>query len=341
MNKVVYLFKRVQEMNYQELFKTVQELSIKLSKPKIQIFLDIVYCGLKYQAGYTDYKLFAMYELNKKQRKTIITRGINNELIKKYNNPKYIKYFSSKVEFNMKFNKYLKRDWLELEPDEESYKMFRAFVRNHHEIVAKTLTLSCGEGVEIISVNRRNSREVFDTLISTNRTLVEEVATECEELKKLHPASINTIRIITLNKEIVAAFLKIGNNNNVVDNFNFGGLVAPINISTGIIDYLAINKEGETFSQHSLTKEDILWFNIPKWQKIKKFILKVCEIVPEVGYVGWDVALDDEPYLIKGNYFPEHVLYQLPPHRSDGIGLLPTFKKAIEKEKENENIFSN
>lgn len=333
MNKIVYLFQRVCNMSFKEMFKTVDEISKKLSKPKIQIFLDIVYCGIKYQAGYTDYKLFAMYELNNKQRKTIITRGINNELIKKYNNPKYIKYFSSKIEFNMKFNKYLKRDWLELEPDEESLKMFKSFAKKHHRIVAKTLSLSCGEGVEIISVNRKNSKEVFDMLIGTNRTLIEEVATECEELSKLHPSSINTIRIITLNKEIVAAFLKIGNNNNVVDNFNFGGLVAPINISTGIIDYLAINMNGDLFTQHPLTKEDILWFNIPKWQKIKKFIQKVCEVVPEVGYVGWDVAIDidKEPYLIKGNYFPEHVLYQLPPHRSDGIGLLPTFKKAIEK----------
>lgn len=321
-------------MSFKEMLRTVDEISKKISKPKFQIFLDIIYCGIKYQAGYTDYKLFAMYELNDKQRKTIITRGINNELIKKYNNSKYTKYFSSKIEFNMKFNKYLKRDWLELEADEESFKMFKSFANKHHKIVAKTLSISFGAEVEIISVNRKNSREVFEKLISTNRILIEEVATECEELKKLHPASINTIRIITLNKEIVAAFLKIGNNNNIVDNFNFGGLVAPINISTGIIDYLAINNKGELFSQHPLTKEDILWFNIPRWQKVKKFILQVCKIVPEIGYVGWDVAIDEEPYLIKGNYFPEHVLYQLPPHRSDGIGLLPTFKKAIEKELE-------
>lgn len=332
MNRVVYLFKRIWEMNYKDMFKTIVELSQKLSKPKIQIFLDIIYCGIKYQAGYIDYKLFAMYDLNKKQRKTIITRGINNELIRKYNNPKYIKYFSSKIEFNMKFNKFLKREWLELEPDEESFKMFKTFAYKHHQIVAKPSSISCGEGVEILSVNRKNSKEVFEMLIRTNKTLVEEVSKECDELKNFHPSSINTIRVITLNQEIVAAFFKIGNNNKVVDNFNLGGLVAPINISTGIIDYLAINKEGELFREHPLTNEQILWFKIPKWKQVKNFIAKVCEIVPEVGYVGWDVAIDKEPYLIKGNYFPEHVLYQLPPHRTDGIGLLPTFKKVIEKE---------
>ena len=332
MSKISYLFQTGRNMDFKEMFQTTVDIAEKTNKSKIKVFLDIIYCGLKYQAGYTDYKLFAMYELNKKQRKTIITRGINNELIKKYNNPKYIKYFSNKIDFNMKFNKYLKRDWLELEPDEESLALFKSFAYKHYQIVAKTLSISCGEGVEIISVNRRNSKEVFDKLISTNRTLVEEVAKECEELKKLHPSSLNTIRVITLNKEIVAAFLKIGNNNNVVDNFNFDGLVVPINISTGIVDYLAINKEGELFKEHPLTHEQILWVTIPKWKQVKSFIAKVCEVVPEVKYVGWDVAIDKEPYLIKGNYFPEHVLYQLPPHRTDGIGLLPTFKKVIEKE---------
>lgn len=334
MNKVGYLLKRFWNMDFKEMLKTTKEIAKLTKKTIIFVFFDIVFCGIKYQAGYTDYKLFAMYELNKKQRKTIITRGINNELIKNYNNPKYIKYFSNKIEFNMKFNKYLKRDWLELEYDEESLAMFKSFAYKHGQIVAKTLSLSFGEGVEIIKVNKRKAKEVFETLIGTNRTLVEEVAKECKDLSRLHPTSLNTIRVVTLNKEIVAAFLKIGDKNNIVDNFNFSGLVAPINISTGIIDYPAINKEGTMFSEHPLTHEQILWLKIPKWQKVKSFVNKLCEVVPEVKYVGWDIAIDEEPYLIKGNYFPEHLLYQLPPHRTDGIGLLPTFKKVLEKEQE-------
>lgn len=333
MSRIGYLIKRVCNMNFKEMFTTVNEVSKKINKPKIIVFLDIVYCGIKYQAGYTDYYLFAMYELDREKRKTIVTRGINDELIRKYNNPKYIKYFSSKIEFNMKFNKYLKRDWLELEPDEESLKMFKTFANKYHRIVAKTLSLSSNEGVEIIKVNRTNSKEVFNMLIGTNRTLIEEVATECEELKNLNPTSLNTIRIVTLNKEIVAAYLKIGNNN-IVDNFEYGGLVAPINISTGLIDYLAVDKDGVLYKEHPITKENILWFSIPKWKKIIKFIHEVCDVVPEIGYIGWDVAIDKEPYLIKGNCFPEHNLYQLPPHRTSGEGLLPVFKKAIEKEKE-------
>ena len=80
-------------MNYKGFFQIIKEVHEKTNKNSILIFLDIVYCGLKYQAGYIDYNLYEMYRMNKFERKTIITRGINNEYIKKYNNPNFIKYF--------------------------------------------------------------------------------------------------------------------------------------------------------------------------------------------------------------------------------------------------------
>ena len=42
------------------------------------------------------------------------------------------------------------------------------------------------------------------------------------------------MRIVTLNGYVVAAFLRMGTKHNHVDNFNSGGIVAPINIKTGV-----------------------------------------------------------------------------------------------------------
>lgn len=330
MSKVKYLLKRITNMSYKKMFITLNDIHKKTNKNRVLLFFDIINCGIKYQAGYMDYKLYEMYDLNKKQRKTIITRGINNEIIKKYNNPNYIKYFSNKIEFNKRFNKYLLRDWMELTDD--NFEMFKIFIKNHPKIIVKPLSESCGKGVELIKVNNKNVKKVYEDLLSTKRLLVEEVANQCKELASIHPDSINTIRIVTLKGQIVASFLRIGNNHNIVDNFNHEGLVAPINISTGIIDYLAIDKQGNLYDKHPITNEAILWFQIPKWPRIKKFIEYVAKEIPEVGYVGWDVSLNKDPYLIEGNEFPGHDLYQLPPHRSNGIGLLPTFKKVMESE---------
>lgn len=338
MGKIGYLIKRIKSMDYKNMFDTVNFVHEKNGKNKLSILLDIIHCGLKYQAGYMDYKIFEMYNLNEKQRSTIVTRGINNEFVRRFNNPEYIKYFKNKIEFNKKFNKYLLRDWLHIEDTEESYQEFANFCEKHSSILVKPIDECCGKGVEIFKTTKKNRKEIFNNLIETRRTLVEEIAVQCDEISKLHPSSINTIRIVTLKGEIVAAYLRIGNHNNVVDNFNHGGLAAPINIETGIIDYLAIDKDLNIYEKHPLTNEPILWFKIPKWPRIKRFVQNASKEVPEIGYIGWDVCLGvKDPFLIEANEFPGHDIYQLPPHRTDGIGLLPRFEKIIKKIKEEES----
>ena len=340
MGKIGYLFKRIKGMNYKGFFDTINEVHKKSKKNKIYLFFDIINCGLKYQAGYMDYKLLEFYRIPKNKRNTFITRGINNEIVIKYNNPEYKKYFSDKVEFNKKFNKYLNRDWMKI--TEDNYEEFKEFIAKHKEIVVKPLDESCGKGVEILKVNSKNSKEIYEDLLNTKRYLVEEVAVQCKEISSLHPESINTIRMVTLNKHLVAAYLRIGTKDNVVDNFNHGGVVAPINIDTGIIDYPAIDKHDHIYEKHPDTNISIVWFQIPKWNKVKKYIENCSKVVPEMGYVGWDVCLGEEgPFLIEGNEFPGHDIYQLPPHRTDNIGMLPLFKKAMEGDNVNEDSNSN
>ena len=55
-------------MDYKRFFNTIKEVQKKNHKSKIFIFFDVVYCGIKYQAGYLDYLLFEMDDLNKEQR---------------------------------------------------------------------------------------------------------------------------------------------------------------------------------------------------------------------------------------------------------------------------------
>lgn len=329
MKKIKYLFKRLKEMNYKAFFDTVDEVHKINGKLKIAIFFDIVYCGIKYQAGYMDYKLFEMYRLNREKRKTIVTRGINNEIVRKYNDPKYRIYFSDKIEFNKRFDKYLNRDWMEVNKD--NYNEFKEFVKKHNEIIVKPVDGTCGKQIEKIKVTDKNMKKVFDDILNTKRYLIEEVAVQCSEMSSLHPESINTLRVVTLNKKIVACYIRIGTKDNVVDNFNHGGLAAPVNIETGIIDYPAIDKKGNIYKIHPDTNQAILNFKIPYWDKVRKVIIECSKKIPEMQYVGWDVCVGEKPFLIEGNDFPGHDIYQLPPHRTDDIGMLPVLQKAMEE----------
>ena len=330
MGKAKYLIKRILKMNYKQFFDTIDEVHSKTNKNKLAIFIDIINCGIKYQAGYIDYNLFEMYNLTKEERKTIITRGINNEILKKYNDQSKAYIFEDKALFNKLYDKYLNREWIYLKDNLEE---FKKYLKNKKEIIVKPLSLSCGKGVEKIKVSEYEPEELYNHLIKTERFLVEDVAKQNKEISKIYPESVNTVRIVTLNKKVVAAFIRFGNLGNVVDNFNHDGMVTTINIETGIVEYPALDKKKNIYEIHPYTNEKIIGLKIPMWDKVKELCIEACDVTPEIGYIGWDVCVGEtNPCLIEGNDFPGHDLYQLPIHRNDGIGLLPIFKKAMEEE---------
>lgn len=335
MQKIKYIIGRIFNMDYKRMLRTVKKVHQKTNKSKIYLFFDIIYCGFKYQAGYIDYDLFEMYNLNKKERKTIITRGINNKILKQCNDMSKAYIFENKVIFNQKYKKYLNREWIFLD---DNYEAFKEYIKNKKEVIIKPIDLSCGQGIEKINVKKYTTQKLYNYLIKTKRPLVEDVAVQHKIINEIYPLSVNTVRIVTLNKKVVAAFIRFGNKGNIVDNFNNEGMVTVIDIDTGIINYPAIDKKGQVYKIHPYTKKSIIGVKIPMWKNIKNLCVEACEITPEIGYIGWDVCVGKtKPFLIEGNDFPGHDLYQLPIHRDNGYGLLPKFQKVLEEKNENSN----
>jgi len=332
MGKISYLFKRVTQMNYGNMFKTIDKIHDETGKNKVYLFFDWVNCAIKYGAGYVDYYQFQMYDMNNKERKTIITRGVNNAITKKYNDKNSINKFEDKALFNKLFNKYLNREWIYLK--DASIDDFKKYLKGKKEIIVKPLDLSCGKGVEKLKVKDFDIEKLYKKLLNSGQTLVEDVADQHDVLNEIYPYSVNTLRIVTLNKQVVTAYLRIGNHGNVVDNFNHGGMVTAIDVETGVINFPAIDKEKNVFYEHPMTKKKIVGLKIPNWNKVKKLCIDACDVVPEVGYIAWDVCLGkDKPCLIEGNDFPGHDLYELPVHKKDKYGLLPRFEEAMKGDK--------
>lgn len=85
MRKIKFLFQRIISMDYKNMFDTVKEVHKRTGKNSILILLDIIYSGLKYQAGYLDYLDFEFYNLNKTQRSSYVTRGVSNQYVRNLN----------------------------------------------------------------------------------------------------------------------------------------------------------------------------------------------------------------------------------------------------------------
>ncbi len=334
MRRIIYLFKRIFGMNFKSFFKTIGKISRETKKSKIILFFDCIWCGIRHQAGYIDYDFYNMYNLTEKERKTIMTRGRNNHYVAYLNPKEYWHFFDNKNEFNEKFSDYLNRDWMYLD---NNYDLFCKFIKKHKTIIVKPNNLSCGKGVEKIDTSLFDSKKLYKRLIVNETYLIEEVATQNRKIASLHPASINTIRIVTLISDygvpqVISAVIRMGTGNKVVDNFNNGGVCAVVDIKTGKIVSDGINSSGKIFKKHPDSKITFKGFQIPMWDKICNTVLEAAMVVKDMRLIGWDICLgEDKPSLIEANQFPAHDLYQPLFGKDDKIGMVPVFEKAIKK----------
>ena len=66
-------------------------------------------------------------------------------------------------------------------------------------------------------------------------------------------------------------------------------------------------------------------------QEIIDMCLEAAREVPQVRYVGWDVAITENgPTFIEANQHPGHDILQMPPHVPDKIGILPRLREFID-----------
>lgn len=333
MGKIKYLTNRIKSMSYKRLFDTIDIIHERTSKNKIRIFFDVINCGYKYQAGYLDYLYFQMYNLNKEQRRTVLTRGINNEFVKRYNNPEYKQCFLDKSKFNEAFKPYLNRDYIYL--DDHNKEEFKKFIKGRTEVFAKPTGGTHGDNMMRIKLADYKDIDLYDFLVKKNLRLIEELIIQCDEMNKLNPSSVNTVRFITVCEDgitnIIAAYLRIGNGK-IVDNFNGGGMVTPLDIETGKCLYPAVDKKEIVYEKHPTTNTVIKGFQVPMFKDAIELVKKAAPTIPQIKYVGWDIGFSIKgPTIIEGNEYPGHDIYQLPPHTKDKIGVLPQFEKYLKR----------
>lgn len=334
MGRAAYLIKRIAKMHYRDLFKTVSQIHKKSGKGRIWLFRDIVHCGVRYGAGYSDYRLCEFYHLTEKQRETYVTRGINNQLVKLLNSPDYYYVLADKTVFNELFSEYIGRGWLNMSTATPA--SFLEFIKDRETIISKPRDAACGQGVEkLLKSNFSSAHDMYEYLEHSGSGLIEDYIVQHPEISRLYPHSVNTLRIVTILKDDVAhliyAFIRIGNGGRVVDNINSGGMTAPIDPDTGIIQHVAFDKDMNLYETHPETGVRIPGLQIPFWRESVEICKKSARKIPNVAYVAWDVAVTENgPIFVEANHFPGHDILQMPPHVPDKIGMLPRYREVVD-----------
>ena len=315
-------------MDYKNFFKIIKKIAKETKKLSFLIFLDIVYTGIKFKAGYMDYYLLKMYEMNDKEKSTYLVRGKNNDLIQKLNKKSDIHILNNKIETNKLLSKYLKRNWSYLDD-----KNINKFINNNSKFIAKPSNGQCGKGIEIIDNKKfKGAEQVLNYLRENSLDLVEEIIKQHKLLNKINPSSVNTIRIVSIyNKKVfyVGACFRIGNKK-FVDNFESGGMTAKVDVETGIVLSPAIDKAGNVYYNHPVTKAKIEGFKIPYYEEALKLIAEMTKLVPTIRYIGWDIAITENgPVLVEANPLPGSQITQMPYPGGKKEGCLPKINEAL------------
>lgn len=333
MPNLKYLFARIANMDTRAMLEKTAIVQQRTGRNRLLILADMIVCGFKYEAGYMDYVVFEMYNQPPEKRATYITRGQNNRLVQRLNNPDSWHLVEDKATFNALFSDFLHRNWLDLRT--ASLEDFADLVDDCDRIVCKPLDATGGKGIEFIETESiTDLPELYHRLKAEEKVMVEQYIHQHPDIAAIYPLSVNTLRLVTLMDDagevhVVFSSIRLGNGK-MVDNLNSGGMATIVDPETGIICKPAADKDGFEYPTHPYTGVAFVGRPVPFYRQSVETVKQAAKRVPTLRYLAWDVAVTPVgPLLIEANHFPGHDIYQFQCHLDDGIGLLPRFKAAL------------
>lgn len=274
-----------------------------------------------------DYAQYSYFNLSRDGQKRFIDIRKRRRIIEHLNNPQKFDLLDSKALFNEEYGKYIRRQWINMET--VSFDEFKVFMEAADRVFIKPTCGTYGIGISSIEGGADGDFEEVFNEYSGKPFVFEEQVQAHPELKKFNPTSLNTLRIVTVTvkgkADIFGAVFRMGRSGSIVDNNHSGGLSALVDVDTGVIYTTATDQKYGRYVFHPDSGEQIVGAGIPYWDEIKEEVGEIALVNPDIGYVGWDIALDSEGRLelIEGNYSADPDVLQ----KADQIGKWNKLKK--------------
>ena len=256
----------------------------------------------------------------------------------------YIDHLNKKEDMHLLRNKWhayqllkdaYQREVLLLE-GEQDYPAFEAFCQRHPTFVVKPVGLGQSIGIHKVEVGDSDTHGLFKRLFAETEAtnslyncaidkgvLVEELIEQGEEMAILHPASVNSVRMYTINQgdgdiRMWYPCVRIGAGGNFITAGAEGCILAGINICTGIVDSPGFDELGRTIIDHPDTHIPIQGIRIPRWRQLCQKAIEMAERVPTLRYVGWDFVYDkDKEWIVMEGNENAEIASQIIYHRGE------------------------
>ncbi len=290
--------------------------------------IDMLWCFMLYGTGYLEYRKFGFDRIRKhSKRKTFMTMRQSLKFEHMLNDSAYYTYFTDKANFNRLFAAYIGRDWLDLRTASEQ--VFFDFCRSHRVIFLKPIDSFGGLGISRVEItDDTDLHALYGQAINSKQLLAEEAIKQCDEMNRICPSSVNTIRIVTIitddTPHFIYAVLRMGNGKGCVDNATSGGVYCLVG-DDGVIRKPAFSdKTALYYDKHPYTGVVFDGLAVPMFTQAVEMCLQAALVQPHMRYVGWDAAITaDGPILVEANNLPGYDLAQSYGHLTDAEGILP------------------
>ncbi|MEG1426425.1 MAG: sugar-transfer associated ATP-grasp domain-containing protein [Oscillospiraceae bacterium] len=325
---IKYITRVITGLKIERIRECVDTVHKKSGKNRAATLADMLWCSVRYGAGFHDYIISEYNNLTGAQRKTYMTRVKNKKLVTMVNDERYMHFFDNKDEFYEKFTKYLKRNYLVI--SKADLAAVAKFMQGKEYLIAKPSDGQCGEGIEKLKLSDFADSEALYRYLKDpekNFGVVEDLIIQHEALSRLYPFSVNCIRFVTLVHEgkshVLYAVLKTGNNGKFVDNYMSGGYSCVVDLNTGIVIGDGHPETLEVSRVHPATGVAFRGLQVPFFKEAIALVNQAALEIPQVGYIGWDVCFTPTgPAIIEGNNYSAYDFSQVPDKGRENIGIL-------------------
>ncbi|SNY99619.1 sugar-transfer associated ATP-grasp domain-containing protein [Flagellimonas pacifica] len=182
------------------------------------------------------------------------------------------------------------------------------------KLFLKPFSLFGGRGACIIRKNKleEDVKENASSIIE-NDCIHEDVLIQHDEVNKINPSCINTIRFETYIDDkkgihVLDAFMRFGTGDNIVDNGHSGGIYVGVNMQEGRLKDVALEEihfGGRDYFEHPTSNYPFKGFLIPYFNEARNLVIEATEFLPD-RFIGWDIAITNNgPVIIEANEYPD------------------------------------
>lgn len=178
-------------------------------------------------------------------------------------------------------------------------------------VLIKPTLYSRGKGIQaleitngITNIEGKSVAELFHQYKKNFQ--IQERLKQHEQMSRLNPTSVNTIRIVTFRSGmeilLISVVVRIGRKGAVIDNQCAGGISAVIDEEgkLGKFGFGGFDQDNILRTDNGVTLEG---FQIPSFDKVIEKVKELHFQLPFFDLIGWDMAVahDGEPVLIEWN----------------------------------------